>query len=98
MDPYNLYKYGLYVNSIAGAIKNIPKKDITRSYNNLVIHSRKDLAISIPEILNCLSIEKGPLIKTIFNELEKEVLYKRLKNNRKALLNYCVVNFTSEIL
>ena len=98
LDPYNLYKYGLYVNSIAGAIKNIPKKDITRSYNNLVIHSRKDLAISIPEILNCLSIEKGPFIKTIFNELEKEVLYKRLKNNRKALLNYCVVNFTSEIL
>jgi tRNA nucleotidyltransferase (CCA-adding enzyme) len=98
LDPYNLYKYGLYVNSIAGAIKNIPKKDITRSYNNLVIHSRKDLAISIPEILNCLSIEKGPFIKTIYDELEKEVLYKRLKNNRKALLNYCVVNFTSEIL
>ena len=98
LDPYNLYKYGLYVNSIAGAIKNIPKKDITRSYNNLVIHSRKDLAISIPEILNCLSIEKGPFIKTIFKGIEKEVLYKKLKNNRKALLNYCVVNFTSEIL
>lgn len=98
VDPYNLYKYGLYVNSIAGSIKNIPKKDIARSYNNLTIHTRKELAITTDEIINSLSINKGPIIKTIYETLEKEVLYKRLKNEKKALIDYCLKNFTSEII
>ncbi len=94
LDPYNLYKYGLYVNSIAGSIKNISKQDIARCYENLIIHSRKELAVQPDDIIEFLNISRGPYIKEIYNELEKEVLYRRLKNNASDLKDYCLKHFS----
>ena len=96
VDAYNLYKYGLYVNSIAGSIKGISKEDITRSYDNLVIHSRKELNVTANDIIKQLNIATGPYLKEIYDTLEKEVLYKRLTNNKKELLDYCFQNFSRE--
>ena len=98
LDPYNLYKYGLYVNSTAGVLKGIPREDVARNYEKLVIQTRKDLDITSNDIIEKLGFNPGPSISKIYTTLEKEVLYRRLDNNKNALINYCLKNFSSDII
>lgn len=93
LDPYVLYKYGLYVNSVAGDIKNIDKKKITYSYTNLVIHSRNDLDITSNDIMACLGKGPGSYLKDIYVNIEKEVLYKRILNDKEKIIDYVVSNY-----
>lgn len=88
LDPYVLYNYGLYVNSVAGTIKNIDRKIITETYNNLPIHSKSDIAITSEKIMELLHKEPGKYIKDIYNNIEQEILYNRLENKEKKLEDY----------
>lgn len=88
LDPMNLYKYGLYANSVAGSIKNIDIKDITEAYNNLVIHGRKELDITSKEIMSILNKTPGEYMSDIYEDIEHEVLYKNLPNNKDSITNY----------
>lgn len=87
-DPMSLYTYGLYANSVAGDIKNTDIKLITESYNNLVIHGRKELDITSDEIMNILNRAPGEYMSEVYSDIEKEVLYKRLDNNKKSISEY----------
>lgn len=87
-DPKVLYKYGLYVNQVAGLIKGLDKKKITELYNNLNIHSRKELDIETNEIINIVKKSPGEYIKDVYVDLESKVLYSKLDNNHDLLLNY----------
>jgi tRNA nucleotidyltransferase (CCA-adding enzyme) len=98
LDPYNLYKYGLYVNSTAGILKGISREDVARNYEKLVIQTRKDLDITSNDIIEKLGFKPGPSISKIYTALEKEVLYRRIDNNKNALINYCLENFSSDII
>ena len=95
LDPMALYEYGLYVNSVAGEMKGIDKKKITESYNRLTIHSRGDLAITSEEIMECLQKKPGEYLSDIYEDIEKEVLYRRLPNEKQQLLTYIRKNFAS---
>lgn len=88
LDPYILYKYGLYVNSCAGSIKGIDLKNITASYNNLVIKSRDEIDISSDQIMNLLDREPGKYLKDIYEDIEKEILYRRLDNKNETIMSY----------
>ena len=88
LDPMSLYTYGLYANSVAGSIKNIDIKSITESYNNLVIHGRKELDITSEEIMNILNKSPGEYMSKIYEDIEHEVLYKRLSNDNYSITNY----------
>lgn len=88
LDPMTLYKYGLYVNSVAGAIKGIDKKEITKVYNNLIIQSRDDIDITSQDIIDILQKEPGKFISDIYNELEEEILYSRLVNKKEEIIKY----------
>lgn len=88
LDPTVLYKYGLYVNQVAGTIKGIDKKKVTEAYTSMIIHSRKELDINSEEIMSLLNKDPGEYLKDIYNDIEKEVLYKRLKNDKKDLIEY----------
>lgn len=90
LDPYVLYRYGLYANSVAGEIKGLDIKNITEAYNNLVIQSKKDILITSEEIMELLNKEPGSYLKEIFNDLEKEILYRRLKNEKDKITEYIV--------
>lgn len=92
-DKNVLYKYGLYTCSIAAEIKGIPKKIITKKYNDLVIHSIKDLNISGKDINNILNKSGGKIIKEILNNLENKVLDGELNNNLNELKKYIVDNY-----
>lgn len=94
-DPMTLYRYGLYVNSVAGEMKGLDKKKITECYNGLVIHRRQDLDISSEDIMECMHKEPGEYIGDIYEDIEKEVLYHRLANDKKQLLDYIYKNYAS---
>lgn len=88
LDPYILYKYGLYVNSCAGSIKGLDLKKITASYNNLVIKSRDEIDISSDQIMSLLDREPGKYLKDIYEDIEKEILYRRLTNKNDKIVFY----------
>lgn len=93
LDPMALYKYGLYVNCIAGGIKGIDKKKITKSYAALTIHSKKDLDISCDKITKVLNKEPAGYLKDIYDDLIYVVLYRRVKNREKDILKYIVAKY-----
>ena len=88
LNPSVLYKYGLYVNSVAGKIKNDDIKRITEVYNNLIIKSRKEIDITAEEIMAILGREPGEYLKEIFDDIEEEILYNRLENNKISISSY----------
>ena len=92
-DPYTLYKYGLYVNSVSARLKGISKKEIASVYVELPITKRSDIKISSEEIMEELNKEPGPYLTEIYKTIEKEILYKRLDNNRDAILKFCKNEF-----
>lgn len=92
-DPYVLYKYGLYVNSIAADIKGLDKKKITFIYDNLAIKSRDDLDIDSYDIMKCLNREPGSYLKEIYDDIEKEIIYNKLDNNKDCIINYIIKNY-----
>lgn len=96
LDPMALYKYGLYVNSVAGEIKGLDIKAITESYNNLVIQSRRDLDITSDDIMKGLNKGPGSYLKDIYSDIEMEVLYRRVKNEKDAIMAYIIKNYKVE--
>jgi len=88
LDPMTLYQYGLYVNSIAGTMKNIERKEITKAYNGLPIHSKSDIAITSNQIMELLKRGPGEYLKEIYCDLESKILYHRLVNEEKTILEY----------
>ena len=88
LDPYTLYKYGLYVNSVAGEIKKHDIKKITEAYNDLVIKSKSEIDIDSECIMSILNQKPGKYIKDIYHDIEKEILYLRLDNNKEAICKY----------
>lgn len=93
LDPYNLYKYGLYANSVAGEIKGLDIKNITESYNNLVIQAKKDINITSEEIMEALNKGPGSYLKDVYNDIEKEILYHRLSNEKDRIIEYIVAKY-----
>ena len=88
LDMDTLYKYGLYVNSVAGEIKGIDIKDITKEYNNLVIKSRNEIAITSDEIMEILDREPGSYLKDVYDDLEKMIIYGKLDNDETSIRKY----------
>lgn len=90
LDRYNLYHYGLYVSEIAGELKGITRKQVTKAYNSLPIKDKKEIDITADEIVEILGIKKGPILREIYFDLESKILYNKLNNKKKILKAYVV--------
>ena len=88
LNPSVLYKYGLYVNSVAGKIKSEDIKKITEVYNNLIIKSRKEIDITSEEIMAILGRAPGEYLKDIYSDIEEKILYNKLENNKISISKY----------
>ena len=88
-----LYKYGLYVCSVAGDMLNIDRDIITAKYGELSIYSRKDISLTSEEIIATLNKPAGYYIKEIYNDLEDKILDKHLLNEKESLRNYITKNY-----
>ncbi len=93
LNPLVLYKYGLYVNTLAGVNKGYTKKDIVEAFHNLPIKSRSDINIKPEEICKLLNVQPSSLLKTILNKLEIEILNGNLQNSSSFLEEYILNNF-----
>jgi len=93
LDPMLLYTYGLYVNSVAGEVSGIDIKDVTEAYSNLVIHGRRDINITSEEIMKLLNRKPGSYLKDIYSDLEREILYRRLSNDKEKICKYIIKKY-----
>lgn len=88
LDPMALYKYGLYVNSCAGKLKGLDLKKIGESYANLAIKSRDEIEIDSDGIMQLLDRKPGKYLKEIYDDIEREILYRRLLNKKEEISKY----------
>lgn len=91
-----LYKYGLYVNSVAGEIKGLDIKKMSDKYEHLVIHSRKDLDITSEDIIKVIGKKPGPYVGEIYQDIERLVLLETLNNNNKDIIQYIKDNYSKK--
>ncbi len=96
LDPMALYSYGLYVNSVAGEIKKNDIREITEAYNTLPIKSRSEINISTQTILDLLQKKPGKYLHSIYDDIEKEILYRRLNNDEKDICSYILEHYGKE--
>lgn len=93
LDPMALYKYGLYINSCAGRIKGLDLKSIGERYANLPIHSKDEIDIDSNAIMELLMREPGKFLKDVYDDVEHEILYRRLNNNRDDISKYILDHY-----
>jgi len=95
LDNNNLYKYGLYITSIAGEIKGINKKVITRKYNELPIHNNLEINIKAKDICELLNKKPGGFLKEILSDLEIKIINKQLNNEFDDIKKYILDKYTT---
>ena len=92
-DKYNIYKYGLYTSTVVYQIKNIDSQKLSDIYKQLPINCIKDINITAEEIFNILNKEPGSYIKEIFKDIEKEIIYNNLSNDKEKIIEYIKNNY-----
>lgn len=88
LNPIVLYKYGLYVNSIAASIKGIDKKEVTLKYNQLPIKGRSEIVVNGKDIMNILGTKPGAYLKELISKIEENILLGNLSNSKEEIIKY----------
>lgn len=94
LDPFTLYRYGLYVNSVVADIKGIDRKEVTKLYNDLAIKCRSDIVINGRDIMELLNRASGEYLKEILVDVEKKIVIGELENEKEVLEKY-ILNYYS---
>ena len=81
-----LYKYGLYVSTIAGKILNISVKEINKMYKKLPIKSKDDIDITGKDIMELVGC--GKIIGKTYVDIENEIINNRLNNKKSDIIEY----------
>jgi tRNA nucleotidyltransferase (CCA-adding enzyme) len=98
IDNYDLYKYGLYVMSIAASIKGIDKKTLNKMYASLAIKSRSEIKLNVKKLCEELTIAPGNWIQQAYNMLEQSILNGILVNEEKEIHEYIAEHLDSILL
>lgn len=93
LDKCVLYKYGLYVCTLASELYDVSKKELNECYLKLQIHSKNDIALSPMEICDILDKEPGSFLKDLINDLEEKLIVDKLVNTKEALTEYITNNY-----
>jgi tRNA nucleotidyltransferase (CCA-adding enzyme) len=88
-----LYKEGLYISVVAGQILGITKEEINKRFNDLVIHSKEELAINSKDIIEILNINPSNKIKFIYDDVLSKVLNNIIGNNYDEIKKYLLMNW-----
>lgn len=95
-DRYNIYRYGLYKSTVAYQIRNADITNLNKVFKELPIKSIDDIKISSLEIANLLNKEPGSFLKDIINNLEKEIVYGNVSNDKDSLVEYILSNYENK--
>lgn len=93
LNNYNIYKYGLYISTVASEIKGYNKKVINKMYNDLPILSSKDIVVKPMDIADILKRKPGSYLKEIMSKVEEEIVNKNLENNYEKIEKYIIDNY-----
>lgn len=93
INNYTIYKYGSYVTTIVGDIKQLKRQELLDKYDKLPIKTNKDIQINTIEICSILNKEPGPYLKDIFNDLEYQITMEQLPNDYDDLKNYIITKY-----
>lgn len=93
LDSMILYKYGLYINSIAASMKGIDRKEVIKKFEMLPIASIRDININGNQIMALLNKKGGSYIKDIYNDLEYKILTGQLTNSSGEIKKYIIQNY-----
>ena len=85
-DIFVLYKTGLYEINVVCDLRKLSKKKYSNKYEKLVIITTEDICI-------LLNKEPGCFLKEIYNDLEKNILLKNIKNNKEEIEKYILNNY-----
>lgn len=92
---YALYHYGPYVCTLASFLMDRDEKnEIMKSYEELPIYSRKDIAITSYEVMELLNKDGGSYLRKIFLDLENKILDNIIKNEKEVLKEYILNNYS----
>ncbi len=93
LDNYVLFRYGLYVNVIAGSLNGTDRKMIANKYEKLPIKNRDEVNITSNQIIGLLEIEPSKKIKEIYDDLINNILYGKVLNNYEDISNYLITKY-----
>ena len=93
ISRYEIYKYGLYKSSIASEILGINKKVVVKIDRNLPIHSKKEINITVDEIISIMNKKPGDWLKKLYKDLELKIINLKLKNNNDKIKEYIIKNY-----
>lgn len=93
IDSYSLYKYGILISLTVGEILGIDKKKILKDYEELSIHSEKDIVFDNLDIAGILGLEPSYKTREILLDIEYKILSKKIKNNEKEIKEYIIRNY-----
>lgn len=88
IDNYTLYKFDISVILVSAKILNI-SEDFSSKYEKLKIHKRSDINIKYDDIFNITKFN----INKIYIDLERQILYNKLKNEKSSILSYIKSNY-----
>ena len=92
-NKYNIYKYGLYISTVAYQIEKVNITELNKIYKELPIHNLKELNITAKDIIDILNIEPDNYIKSIITDIEKKVVLGELPNNYNKIKDYIIKNY-----
>lgn len=93
LDNAVLFKYGLYVNVIAGTIKGLDRKEIGEKYNALPIKTQDEVNITSNQIMGVLDMEPSKKIKEIYEDLINNILCGKVENNYEEIVHYLIEKY-----
>lgn len=105
-DNWNIdciYKYGLENSLQIESMFNILGFEsnfeiIHEIYNQLPIHTKRDLKINGSDLLKLANGKQGKWIGTLLNQIEYRVLHGELSNEKSILLDYAKLQLNNELL
>ncbi len=92
-NKYNIYKYGLYISTVAYQIKKESITELNKLYKELPIESDKDINIKPSDIIDLLNIEPDGFIKSIMTDIEEKIIFSKLNNNYEELKEYIIKKY-----
>lgn len=95
-NPYTIYKYGLYLTTVAAQIKGKNIIKINKIYTELPITSKKEIALSSLDISKILNKTPGSYLKEITKDLEKQIVERKIENNSKDIKKYILKKYKKE--
>lgn len=92
-NKYNIYKYGLYISTVAYQIKKENITELNKIYKELPIHNRKDIVLKPSDIPTILNKEPDNYIKNIMKEIEKQIISSKLENDYNSIKDYILKKY-----